>query len=36
MTAGITKLTEVVNEKPFVKMFNTEQFLDDFFKENAL
>ena len=36
MTAQVTKLTEIVTEVPLVKRFNTEQFLDSFFKESAI
>ncbi len=36
MTAQVTKLTEIVTEVPQVKKFNTEQFLDSFFKESAI
>ena len=36
MTAQVTKLTEIVTEVPLVKKFNTDQFLDSFFKESAI
>jgi len=36
MTAQVSKLIENVEEVPLVKKFNTEQFLDSFFKESAI